>query len=139
MGRDIVDPPLGLGETEGLGTWLGAGVGLADAWLPIEEFTGLGPGLGLGVGLGLGALACDTLALDETLGAGLGAGAGGGLLGAALGGGLGGALLDEECCVKPVEENSRMAATTRLESRIKHLLPTATDFSSHIIQTQPTI
>jgi hypothetical protein len=131
-GFEIIDPALGLGETE---TWLGAGVGPADEWLPMEELAGLGlglgPGLGLGLGLGLlGALLCDTLALDEaldeTLGAGLGAGAGGGLLGAALGGGLGGALgalLGGVCWAKTVVENNRTAATTRLESRIKHLLP----------------
>jgi hypothetical protein len=99
----------------------------------MEELAGLGLRLELGLGLGLGllgALLCDTLALDEgldeTLGAGLDAGAGGGLLGAALGGGLGGALgalLGGICWAKTVVENNRTAATTRLESRIRHLVP----------------
>jgi hypothetical protein len=81
----------------------------------MEEFAGLGLGLGVGLALGLGllgALLCDGLALDETLGAAVGAGAGGGLVGAL------GALLDEGRCAKTVEENNRIDATTRLESRI---------------------
>jgi hypothetical protein len=77
---------------------------------------------------------CETLALDEelaaefveALGAALGAGLGAGL-GAALGGGLGGGLLGalgSWCCAKTTEDNSRIAARERLESRIKHLVPT---------------
>ena len=58
---------------------------------------------------------------------GPGPGAGGGVLGAALGGGLLGVV--EECCAKTADENSIPAATTRLESRIKHLLPTAGDIA----------
>src|SRR5438270_5408823 len=66
--------------------------------------------------------------LDETLGEGLGAGADGGLLGAAAGAALGGGLLgappDEACCENTAEEESKIIATARLESRITHLLPT---------------
>src|SRR5713226_5183380 len=66
--------------------------------------------------------------LDETLGEGLGAGADGGLLGAAAGAALGGGLLgappDEECCENTAEEENKITATARLESRITHLLPT---------------
>lgn len=87
----------------------------------------------------LGALGCGTLTLGAILGAGLGAvmggalgagaGAGGGAgagAGATLGAGLGGGLLGalDVCCAKAMEENSRTAARQRLESRIKHLLPT---------------
>src|SRR5258708_39908664 len=66
--------------------------------------------------------------LDETLGEGLGAGADGGLLGAAAGAALGGGLLgappDEACCENTAEEENKITATARLESRITHLLPT---------------
>jgi hypothetical protein len=118
-------------EDDGPEAWLPDELGMGAAWL-----SGILAGLGL-----LGALVCDTLeaealleaVLDEMLGEGLGAGAGGGLLGAALGagagGGLLGALLVEECCAKTAEEKSSTTATTRLESRIKHPLPTAGDFS----------
>jgi hypothetical protein len=87
--------------------------------------------LGIGAGLGLlGALLCVMLGAeellelvpDETLGAGLGAEAG--LLGAALGGGLLGELLVEECCADSAHEKDTTTANTRLEIRIKHLLPT---------------
>ncbi|HXC44294.1 MAG TPA: hypothetical protein VNY51_12330 [Candidatus Dormibacteraeota bacterium] len=94
-----------------------------EAWLPDELGMGAAGLSGILAGLGLlGALVCDTLeaVLDEALGDGLGAGAGGGLLGA---------LLVEECCAKTAEEKSSTTATTRLESRIKHLLSTAGDFS----------
>jgi hypothetical protein len=118
-------------DDDGPEAWLPDELGMGAAWL-----SGILAGLGL-----LGALVCDTLeaeaplepVLDEELGDGLGAGAGGGLLGAALGaggGGLLGALLVEECCAKTAEEKSSTTATTRLESRIKHLLPTAGDFSA---------
>ncbi|HWY22127.1 MAG TPA: hypothetical protein VNX26_12960 [Candidatus Acidoferrum sp.] len=105
---------------------MGEGPGIGAVWL-----AGILDGLGL-----LGALLWDMLALDaaleaaldETLGEGLGAGAGGGLLGAAAGAGLGGGLLGaplvEECCANTAEEKSNITATTRLESRITHLLPT---------------
>ena len=111
------------GEPE---TWLGEGLGIGAGWLA---------GLLEGVGL-LGALLWNTLALDaglaagldETLGEGLGAGADGGLLGAAAGAALGGGLLgappDEECCENAAEEENKITATARLESRITHLLPT---------------
>jgi hypothetical protein len=91
-----------------------------------------------GLGL-LGALLCETLGVEDALeavegmlGEGLGAGAGGGLLGTALGGGLGGGLLGaplvEECCANTAAENNT-TATTRPESRIKHLPPTTNDFA----------
>lgn len=82
----------------------------------------------------LGALTCDALALEAPLEAALGeglgaaAGTGGGLLGAALAGALGAgllaALLVEECWANTAEENNKITATARLESRITHLLPT---------------
>jgi hypothetical protein len=113
-----------------------------EAWLPDELGMGAAWLSGIRAGLGLlGALLCEAAGLeeapaellDEVLGDGLGAGAGGGLLGAALGagagGGLLGALLIEECCAKTAEENSSTTATTKPESRIKHLLPTAGDFA----------
>jgi len=101
-----------------------------EAWLP--DVLGIGAtwlsGVVTGLGL-IGALLCDTLAeaaleapLDEALAEALGAEAGGGLLGAALGGGLLGALFVEECCANAAEESS-ITTVTRLEIRIKHLLP----------------
>ena len=45
------------------------------------------------------------------------------LVTAALGGGLLGELLVEECCADTAKDNDSTTATTRLESRIKHLLP----------------
>ena len=115
----MVEFKSGAAETE---TWLVAGLGLGATRL-----SGMLAGLGL-----LATLICDTLTLDaalepvlvEILGAGFGAGAGGGVLGAALGGGLGGGVLGalgRVCWLKAMEENSRTAATERLESRIKHL------------------
>jgi hypothetical protein len=99
--------------------WLVTGSALGAKWL----------GGALAEGGALGSL-CETLALDEELGAALagalGAGAGLGA-GAALGGVLGGGLLGalaSWCCAKTVEDSSRTAARPRLESRIKHLVPT---------------
>jgi hypothetical protein len=98
--------PLEDGKPE---AWLTEELGIGATWL-----TGLAAGPGL-----LGALLCEMVALEagpeETLGEGLVAGAGGGLLGA---------LLVEECCANTAEENSKITATTRLESRMTHLLPT---------------
>jgi len=106
--------------------WLSGEPGIGAAWL-----SGILTRLGL-----LGALLCDALGTEEALEVpdempGPGPGAGGGVLGAALGGGLGGGLLGvvEECCAKTADENSIAAATTRLQSRIKHLLPTAGDIA----------
>jgi hypothetical protein len=109
--------------------WLSDELGIVAAWL-----SGILTRLGL-----LGALLCDALGteealevvLNEMLDEGPGARAGGGVLGAALGGGLGGGLLGvvEECCAKTGDENNITPATTRPESRITHLLPTAGDFA----------
>lgn len=105
-------------DDDGPEAWPPDELGMGAAWL---SGTLTGPGL-------LGAPLCDALALEAALGEGLGAGVGGGLLGAALGAGLGagllGALLLEECCANTAEENNKITATTRLESRITHLLPT---------------
>jgi hypothetical protein len=109
-------------EDDGPEAWLPDELGMGAAWL-----SGILAGLGL-----LGALVCDTLeaeaaldaVFDEALGEGLGAGAGGGLLGAAAGDGLLEAPPVEECCANTAEENSNTTATTRLESRMTHLLPT---------------
>ncbi len=84
---------------------------------------------GLAEGGELGALLCEALPLEEELaaevvemlGGALGADVGVGL-GAALGGGLLGAL-DSWCCAKAIEEKRR-TARQRLESRIRHLIPT---------------
>ena len=75
-----------------------------------------------GAGL-LGALVC--VGLETGVGGGAGAGAGA-ATGAATGagGGLGGVELVVECCANTEEANNKVIATTRLESRMTHLLPT---------------
>jgi hypothetical protein len=42
----------------------------------------------------------------------------------------------EECCAKVMDESRRTAATQRLESRIKHLVPTERHSADEILETR---